>query len=85
MDEDIIAQGRKSYWANKGTMDCPYDFGSPKYNDFERGWVQACKRDSSHSSDGIANTRINSNLSHADAAEETRRQEASAYAKASGG
>lgn len=85
MHEDIVEQGRKSYWANKGKMDCPYDFGTPEYNDFERGWVQACKRDSSHTSDGIAYTRMNPTLSRADAAEETRRQEASAYAKASGG
>ena len=41
MDEDIVAQGRKSYWANKGKMDVPYDFGTPEYNDFERGWVSA--------------------------------------------
>lgn len=85
MDEDIVAQGRKSYWANKGKMDNPYDFGTPEYNDFERGWVQACKRDTSHTSDGIAYTRMNPNLSRADAAEETKRQEASAYAKVSGG
>jgi hypothetical protein len=87
MDEDIVAQGRKSYWANKGKMDNPYEFGTPEYNDFERGWVQACKRDASHTSDGIAYTRMNPNpnLSRAEAAEETKRQEASAYAKASGG
>jgi len=85
MDEDIVAQGRKSYWANKGTMECPYNFGTPEYNDFERGWVQAFKRDTSHTSDGIAYTRMDPNLSHADAAEETKRQEASAYTKASGG
>lgn len=85
MDETVVAQGRKSYWANKGKMDNPYAFGTPEYNDFERGWVQACKRDSSHTSDGIAYTRINPNLDHAYAAEEARRLEALAYAKASGG
>ncbi len=85
MDENIVDQGRKSYQANSGKMENPYDFGTPSYNDFERGWVQALKRDSTPYGDGIAYTRMNPHLSRADAAEENRRLEASAYAKASGG
>jgi hypothetical protein len=85
MNDDIVDQGRKSYLANGGKMNNPYAFGTPEFNDFERGWVQACKRDSNHTSDGIAYTRMDSNLKRVDAAEEARKQEASAYAKASGG
>lgn len=85
MDENIVAQGRKSYWANRGKMDNPYDFGTPEYNDFERGWVQACKRDSSNMSDGIPYTRMVPDPVRQDATEEARRREAAAYAKASGG
>ena len=85
MDENIVAQGRKSYWANNGRMDNPYDFGTSKFNDFERGWVQECKRDKSHGSDGITYTRMDPDLRRGDAAEEARKLEASAYAKASGG
>ncbi len=85
MDENIVDQGRKSYWANKGKMDNRYDFGTPEYNDFERGWVQECKRDNSHKSDGITYTRMDADLTREDPAEEAKRREAGAYAKASGG
>ena len=85
MDESIVAEGRKSYRANNGKMDNPYDFGTPEFNDFERGWVQECKRDNSHRSDGIAYTRMDADLTREDPAGEAKRREASAYAKASGG
>lgn len=85
MDDNIVDQGRKSYWANSGKMNNPYDFGTPEFNDFERGWVQACKRDSSHKSDDIAYTRMDPDLRSVDTAEEARKHEASAYARASGG
>ena len=85
MDDDIVDQGSKSYWANSGKMNNPYDFGTLEFNDFERGWVQACKRDTNHTSDGIAYTRMDSDLRCGDAAEEARKNEALAYAKASGG
>lgn len=85
MNDNIVDQGRKSYWGNSGKMNNPYDFGTPQFNDFERGWVQACKRDSSHKSDGIAYTRMDSDLRLGDIAEEAKKLEASAYAKASGG
>lgn len=84
MDENIVMQGRKSYRANKGKMDCPYALGTPEYDDFERGWVQALKRDSSPTGDGIAYTRMDPDQSRVDAVE-ARKLKASAYAKASGG
>ena len=85
MDENIVTQGRKSYLANNGKMDNPYAFGTSEYDDFERGWVQALKRDSSPTGDGIAYTRMDPDLSRVDGAEEARKLKASAYAKASGG
>lgn len=84
MDENIVMQGRNSYWANKGKMDISYAFGTPEYDDFERGWVQALKRDSSPTGDGIAYTRMDPDQSRVDAVE-ARKLKASAYAKASGG
>ena len=85
MDENIVTQGRKSYWTNNGKLVNPYAFGTSEYNDFERGWVQAMKKDKSPSGDGIAYTRMDSDLNRVDAAEEARKLEALAYAKASGG
>ena len=48
MDAQKIRQaGERSYFENKGRFVCPYRHGTPEFNEFERGWVQAQKRDPS--------------------------------------
>lgn len=84
MDDTIVEQGRRSYRADGKKMNNPYDFGSREYDDFERGWVQACKRDGSLNSDGIAYTSMISEQGQYDASKDARQREARAYAKAKG-
>lgn len=38
-------EGNLSYLTNKGAFLCPYARGTPEFDSFERGWVQALKRD----------------------------------------
>ncbi len=45
IDESIEKEGFNSYHALKGSFRCPYKVGTSEFNDFERGWVQALKRD----------------------------------------
>lgn len=85
MDDAVVEQGRRSYWAENKRMNNPYEFGTPEFNDFERGWVQACKRDSSLNSQGIAYTRMQSEPGFYDESAEKMKRDAQAYAKATGG
>ena len=38
-------EGERSYFTNSGTFFCPYARDTPEFNSFERGWIQALKRD----------------------------------------
>lgn len=45
-DMDAIKlEGERSYYANRHTFNCPYARGTREFDAFERGWVQAQKRD----------------------------------------
>ncbi|MFN3734770.1 hypothetical protein [Comamonas testosteroni] len=41
---EIHAQGERDFYANKSEFHCPFVFGTPEYNEYERAWVQALKR-----------------------------------------
>ena len=40
----FIKEGGRSFHENKGRFISPYERGSVRFNDFERGWSQALKR-----------------------------------------
>ena len=45
-DMDAIKQeGERSYYSNRNAFLCPYPMGTREFDAFERGWVQAQKRD----------------------------------------
>lgn len=48
-NEDQYREGMKMYHESRGNYSNPYPVGSPEYNQFERGWMQALKRDNDHS------------------------------------
>lgn len=41
--DDIYRDGEQCYLKNEAYKN-PYNFGSPEFNAFERGWTQALKR-----------------------------------------
>lgn len=51
-NDDQYREGMKAYRKSPGEYSNPYPIGSQEYNQFERGWVQAQKRDNDHSSHG---------------------------------
>jgi hypothetical protein len=42
--DEIVREGEKHYLSNKGKYQNPYPIHSDKFNRFERGWVQALKK-----------------------------------------
>jgi len=44
-NEDQYREGMKMYHESRDEYTNPYPIGSPEYNQFERGWMQALKRD----------------------------------------
>jgi hypothetical protein len=54
MSDEIVREGEKHYFSNKGKLQNPYPVGSDEYNRFERGWVQALKK----SEAGLLNSPI---------------------------
>jgi len=42
--KDIIDEGYSSFFINEGVLKNPYPKSSQNYNDFERGWIQAQKK-----------------------------------------
>jgi hypothetical protein len=43
---NYIREGERSFDLNKGKYINPYSIGNARYNDFERGWIQALRRSS---------------------------------------
>lgn len=43
--EKVREEGERSYVANNGAFVCPYARTTAEFDSFERGWVQALKRD----------------------------------------
>ena len=92
IQDAIVEQGRQAYREGK-QLDIPYPFGSPEYDDFERGWVQEFKRDDTPGGHSIEYSRFQrepnaprfSGTGEAyETPEEKRKREARAYAKATG-
>jgi hypothetical protein len=44
MSDEIVREGERHYFSNKGKLQNPYPGGSDEFNRFERGWVQALKK-----------------------------------------
>lgn len=44
MSDEIVLEGEKYYFSNKGKYQNPYPIHSDEFNRFERGWVQALKK-----------------------------------------
>jgi hypothetical protein len=40
---EITKLGARKYFEDRGVYRNPYEIGSPEFNDFERGWMQAQK------------------------------------------
>ncbi|MBL5979740.1 hypothetical protein JAO85_20900 [Comamonas sp. NyZ500] len=45
----IRDRGAREFYANRTEFNCPFDFGTAEYNEYERGWTQALKRAPSNS------------------------------------
>ncbi len=43
--EKVREEGERSYFTNRSAFVCPYAQGTPEFDSYERGWVQALKRD----------------------------------------
>lgn len=41
----IVEDGRRDYFLNKGKYKNPYSLGSIQFNDYERGWMKSLKYD----------------------------------------
>lgn len=59
---EVRDEGERSYFSNSGTFVCPYARGTPEFNSFERGWIQALKRDPNPAR---ASSTPSSNYTHA--------------------
>ena len=44
-DKQLIDEGRTAYFSSNGNYFNPYKVGSMEFNAYERGWMQALKRD----------------------------------------
>lgn len=71
-------EGERSYFSNSGTFVCPYARDTPEFNSFERGWIQALKRDPNPI---LTSSPLSSNHTHAAASPPPERYNAYAELK----
>lgn len=82
MDEKIYGAGRLAYRKDPENVNNPYTFGTPEYDDFERGWVQQLKRSEMRSD---YQSRQSDWKSSTLADTDEKKRAAQAYSKATGG